>query len=290
MSKTGIVWEPIYAEHVMSSYHPESPLRIKKIKEMLDSTKAGKEAVRLQVIPATKEQLAWVHDRKYIDSIEATEGKTVQLDPDTTACPVTWKAACMSAGGTIKCVDALFTGAVKNAYAFVRPPGHHAERDHAKGFCFFNNIAIAAEFAIKEHGVKRIAIVDFDIHHGNGTQNTFYRRSDVFYISTHRWPFFPGSGNRTERGEGLGRGYTLNIPLSKGDDEEFKQLYGSVIPDVITEYRPELILVSAGYDAHETDPLGGFYASTETYSLITEKLVETAKNCCDGKIVFFLEG
>lgn len=290
MARTGVVLEPVYTEHVMSAFHPESPKRLLKIKEMLEETSVGKKAVRLPVRPATKEELLWVHDRKYIDHIEATAGKTVYLDPDTTASPRTWEAAIMAVGGLISCVEAVFSGKVANAYAFLRPPGHHAEHDRAMGFCIFNNVAIAAEYALKKHDVERVAIIDFDIHHGNGTQHTFYKRSDVFYISTHRWPFYPGTGRRDERGEGLGKGYTLNIPLEHGTDEEFENIYSEVVPRVLEEYRPGLILVSAGYDAHESDPLGGFSVTTEGYNYITERLVEAAEKCCGGRIVFALEG
>lgn len=290
MNKTGIVWEPIYAEHLMSVYHPESPARIQGIKKLLSESDVGKNTVKINARPASKEELLWVHDPAYIKMIEKTAGKVVALDPDTTAGPMTWDAARMAAGGVIEAVKAVLEAKVDNAFAFVRPPGHHAEHDQARGFCFFNNIAIAAEYAIKKMGIKRIAIVDFDIHHGNGTQHAFYSRSDVFYMSTHRWPFFPGTGNRTEHGRDLGNGYTLNIPLERGDDEEFKDVYSRVIIPVIKEYKPELILVSAGYDAHTSDPIGGFSITTEAYNFVTKKIFDTAKECCGGKMVMVLEG
>lgn len=290
MAKTGVVWDPIYAEHTMGSYHPESPLRIKKIGEMLAESQVGKRAVRIGARPALKDELAWVHDPKYIDKIESTAGKSVVLDPDTSTSPRTWDAACMAAGGVIECVRSVFDRGVDNAYAFVRPPGHHAERNHAMGFCIFNNVAIAAEYALRKCGAKRVAIIDFDIHHGNGTQNAFYSRSEVYYISTHRWPFYPGSGAAGERGTGLGKGYTLNVPLERGDDEEFREIYGGVVPTEMRKYGPDLILISAGYDAHETDPLGGFFVTTETYNWLAKQLISVAKECCDGRIVLTLEG
>jgi len=290
MNKTGVVWDPIYAQHVMSTFHPESPARITRIKHVLDETEAGKRTIQIKARPVTKEEIGWVHDKKYIDLVESTAGKNVLLDPDTTACPKTWEAACMAAGGVIEAVDEVVKGKIDNAYAFVRPPGHHAEHDRTMGFCFFNNIAIAAEYALKKLGIHRIAIIDFDIHHGNGTEHHFYKRSDVFYISTHRWPFYPGTGNRTDHGQGLGTGHTLNIPLMKGDNEEFKDAYESVVLPVLEEYRPELILVSAGYDAHLDDPMGGFRIETDTYNWLTKKLVEISKKVCGGKIIFVLEG
>lgn len=288
MKRTGVVWEPIFAEHIISAEHPESPKRILGIKQVLEMTDAGRRSIRLNSRVATMDELAWVHDQDYIEHIKDTKGKTVHLDPDTTASPKTWDSAISAVGGAITCVDAVLSKKVDNAFALIRPPGHHAERSRAMGFCFFNNIAIAAEYAIKKFGLHRITIVDFDVHHGNGTQHAFYRRSDVYYISSHNWPFYPGTGSKIERGEDLGKGYTLNMPLNGGDDD-FRRAYDVIIPK-IEEYRPELILVSAGYDAHEMDPLGGFSVTTRTYNWVTKKLVEVAEKCCDGKIVLVLEG
>jgi acetoin utilization deacetylase AcuC-like enzyme len=274
----------------MSASHVESPARISRIKHIIENSEAGRASIKLKARPATKEEIAWVHDKDYIDSIEETSGKVVPLDPDTTACPVTWDAACMAAGGVIEATKAVLDHKVDNAFAFVRPPGHHAETARAMGFCFFNNIAIAAEYAIRKYGLKRVVIVDFDIHHGNGTQHSFYNRSDVFYISTHRWPFYPGSGSRAEHGEGEGVGYTLNVPFETGDDAELKDIYKRVIIPVIDEYEPELILVSAGYDAHNADPLGGLSLSTEAFDWLTGELKAAAERSCNGKIVMILEG
>lgn len=291
MNRTGVVWEPIFAGHVMGRFHPESPGRIMGIKDVLDGTAAGKACKRIPARPATKDEIAWVHAREYIDYIESTKGRTEMLDPDTTACPLTWEAACMAAGGTIECVKAVLSGDVDNAYAFVRPPGHHAERDSAMGFCVFNNIAMAAEYAVKKHGLKKIAIVDFDVHHGNGTEHAFYKRPDVFYISTHRSPFYPGTGAREEHGEGAGKGFNLNVPFPAGTgDAEFKKVYADIVIPVIEEYCPELLLVSAGYDAHKDDPLGGLEVSTGTYNWLTSEFVKAAKKCCNGALVFVLEG
>lgn len=293
MSKTGYVWEEIYTQHIMGPFHPESPRRLERIKEMLErgdfAVKKG--LIKIPARPATKEELSWVHDIDYINSVEKTKGRTVALDPDTTASPKSYEAALMAAGGVMECVKKVISGEVDNAFAFVRPPGHHAEKDRAMGFCLFNNVAIAAEYALKKHGLKRIVIVDFDVHHGNGTENAFYDRSDVFYISTHRWPFYPGTGSREDHGTGEGQGRTLNIPFVYGaDDAEFKKVYKEIVMPVIEEYKPDLILVSAGYDAHEDDPLGGLRVATETYTWLAERLVETAKKCCGGRIIFVLEG
>lgn len=290
MLKTGYVWEKIYTEHVMSSFHPESPLRLQSIKEILDNSDMKDKLVKIPARLSLKEEIAWIHDSAYIDLVEGTKGRTVDLDPDTTACPKTWEAACMAVGGGIEAVKAVLKKRVNNAYAFLRPPGHHAEQGNAMGFCIFNNIAVAAEYAIKKHDLKRVAIIDFDIHHGNGTEQAFYKRSDVFYISTHRWPFYPGTGAANERGEGLGKGYNLNIPMQNGDDEDFYKVYHDTVVPEISIYKPELILVSAGYDAHNIDPLGGFNLTTDFYNWLTSELLKTANKICNGKIVFFLEG
>lgn len=291
MNRTGVIWEPIYTEHVMNRFHPETPARLLGIKEVLDKTEVGKQTVKLRARPATKDEIAWVHDKEYIDLIEKTEGKTVALDPDTTACPKTWESALMAAGGTMECVRAVIEGEVDNAYAFVRPPGHHAESSMARGFCIFNNIAIAAEYAVRKHDIKRIAIVDFDVHHGNGTEHAFYDRPDVFYISTHRWPYYPGTGSRNDHGQGKGKGYTLNIPFAGGaDDGEYRKVYEEIVFPVVAEYKPEIILVSAGYDAHQSDVMGGMNVTTETYNWITQGLLDVANRCCNGNLVMVLEG
>ena len=275
----------------MGSFHPESPQRILAIKEVLDQTDVGKKSIKIPARPATKEEIAWVHHETYINKIEETKGKTVVMDPDTTACAKTWEAALMAVGGTLEAVKSVMDGKVDNAFVFPRPPGHHAERAQAMGFCFFNNVAIAAEYAIHKYSLKKVAIVDFDVHHGNGTQNAFYDRKDVLYYSTHRWPFYPGSGNRDEHGQGGGSGYTVNEPLAdETDDEIFRDRYENVVMPVLREFCPELLLISAGYDAHELDPLGGLRVSTETFNWVTEKFVEVAKECCEGRLVMVLEG
>jgi len=292
----GYVWEELYTKHYMGPQHPESPARLFAIKEVIDSF-AGDKArrdlsplERIHPCPATKEEIAYVHDRGYIDSVECTKGNEVRLDPDTSTSPGSWDAACLSAGGAIAAVDYVIGSDPYRSFAFLRPPGHHAERDHAKGFCIFNNIAIAAEHAIKKHGVKRIAILDFDIHHGNGTQNHFYDRSDVFFASTHRGRFYPGSGDLSETGEGAGKGYTINVQLNAGGgDVEFKMAWDRILPR-IRKFSPELVLVSAGFDAHELDLLGGMNVTAEGFRSLAQEILKLTDDCCNGRAVFMLEG
>jgi acetoin utilization deacetylase AcuC-like enzyme len=246
---------------------------------------------RLHPRPATKEELAYVHTKEYIAQVESTEGKSAWLDHDTAACPKSWTAALLAAGGVIACVDHVLDEEYSHgAFAFVRPPGHHAERDRAMGFCIFNNIAIAAEHAIKKRGVKKIAILDFDVHHGNGTQHHFYDREDVFFASTHRHPFYPGTGHESEKGVKAGLGFTMNVELNAGmGDKDFKSAWGGIFPEV-EKFAPELILVSAGFDAHELDPMGGLNVTTDGYRWLAAELVKLAKKCCKGRLVMVLEG
>lgn len=287
----GFVWEELYTRHDMGEFHPESPLRLMAVKDVIEDVKVAMFLTKLSPKPASKDDIALVHDRNYIDHLETTKGKTVQLDPDTSTCPFTWDAALLSAGGAMECVDYVMGEERSHgAFAFIRPPGHHAEYGRAMGFCFFNNIAIAAEHAIRKFGLNKVAILDFDVHHGNGTQKHFYERSDVFFASTHRQPFYPGTGRPLENGQGAGKGFNMNVALRAGDgDEEFKEAWERILAKV-EEFFPELILVSAGFDAHEDDPLGGLRVTTGGYRWLASRLVALAKKCCNGRIVFVLEG
>lgn len=289
---TGYVWEALYTRHSMGPYHPESPERLLAIKEVIEDTKIAAHLRRLKPVPAAKEEIAFVHDVAYIKRMEETSGRSVYLDPDTSTSPDTCAAALLAAGGAIACVDYVLDDArACGAFAFVRPPGHHAERNHAMGFCIFNNIAVAVEHAIKTHGLKKIAVLDFDVHHGNGTQHHFYDRGDVFFASTHRMPFYPGTGYAIEKGSGKGEGATLNVPLAGGaGDGEFLAAWENKIIPAAEEFSPELILVSAGFDAHEDDPLGGLNVTTEGYRHLAAALVALAEKVCNRRIVFVLEG
>lgn len=288
--KTGIVREDIYLEHVIDYYHPESPERLKHIYSMLDDL-GNTDIIRVPARSATHEELSMVHDAGYIESIQATKGKSVRLDPDTSTSPKSYEAALMAAGGLLSLIDSLMEGKIDNGFALVRPPGHHAERNRAMGFCLFNNIAIGARYLEKKYGLKRIIIVDFDLHHGNGTQHSFYRDSTVLYFSTHQYPYYPGTGWVDETGEGEGRGYTVNVPFSYGmDDDDYMFAFKEVFVPVADMYKPETILVSAGFDAHYNDPLGGMRVTEKGYAMMTRILLETAQRHCNGRILYALEG
>lgn len=289
--KTAIIWDERMTYHEMGYLHPESPKRLLAIKEMLDGDGVGCELARLAARDATKEELAYIHDEAYIARIEGTDGKdVVHLDPDTSTNRFTWGAAKLAAGSAIVCADEVMRGKCKNAFAFVRPPGHHSERGRAMGFCIFNNIAIAADWLIRTKKAERVAIVDFDVHHGNGTQHAFYSRDDVLFISAHRYPFYPGTGSADETGEGKGKGFTLNIPMEGGsDDDDYLRTF-DVITKSIVKYEPDFMLVSAGYDAHAADPLGGMRVTTDGFGRIMRALIDMANEVSNGKLVMILEG
>ena len=292
MKQTAVLWDARYTRHDMGRYHVESPDRLWSIKQVLDGDGIGRELMHLEPREATTYELGYVHDEYYVERIAATAGKElVVIDPDTSTCAHTWEAAVLAAGGAMNTVKAVCEGAVKNAFAFVRPPGHHAECGHAMGFCFFNNIAIAAEYARRHKLAERMAIVDIDVHHGNGTQHAFYDRGDVFFTSIHRSPFYPGSGASEETGSGEGKGATLNVPLSIGaDDDDYKRAFDAHIVPALRGFEPQLLLVSVGFDAHTRDPLGGMRVTTDGFRWMASQLCHAAAECCDGKLMMILEG
>jgi len=292
MASTGVFYDNLCTFHQMGYLHPESPKRLQSIEEVLKGDGVGRQLARLPERDASEEQIAWVHDEAYIRRIRESDGvELVPLDPDTSANAFTWKASLRAAGGYIACVEAVASGACRNAYAFVRPPGHHAERGRAMGFCIFNNVAIGAEWLLKNTDATRLAIVDFDLHHGNGTQHHFYDRGDVFFASVHRFPFYPGSGAADETGEGAGAGATLNVPLEVGaDDDDHKRAIGDIIVPAVERFGPQHILVSAGYDSHIRDPIGGMRMTTEGYRWVMRALVDLADAVCAGRLSVTLEG
>jgi acetoin utilization deacetylase AcuC-like enzyme len=292
MSHTAISYDDLCTYHEMGYLHPENPRRLLAIKEVLDGNGVGREVTRLAARDATETELGWMHDERYVQRIKGTDGKELTaLDPDTSANAFTWKAAIRAAGGMLTCVQAVQEGEHLNAFAFVRPPGHHAEHARAMGFCFFNNVAIGAEWLIREAGCERVAIIDFDVHHGNGTQHSFYKRGDVFFASMHRTPFYPGTGEAGETGEGAGRGANLNVPMPAGaDDDDYRRVMGEIILPAVERFAPQFVLVSAGFDAHQNDPLGGMRMTTEGFRLLMQEIRHVADDCCGGKLVAVLEG
>ncbi len=289
--RIAIVRDPVCQEHTNGPWHPESPQRLQSIDAML----TGMWQEGMEDIPArdaSPTEIAWVHTPEYIKRLELTQGATLtRLDPDTTACTQSYPAALRAAGGTIAAVDSVLSGRCAAAFAFVRPPGHHAEAERAMGFCLLNNVAVGAEYALREHRVRRILIVDWDVHHGNGTMHAFYDSDRVLYFSTHQYPYYPGTGWIDEVGVARGEGYTVNVPMSAGQgDREYLYVFQRILRPIVQEYNPELVLVSAGFDAHKDDPLAMMSVTNRGFRAMTAILGELAQASCQGQMVFVLEG
>jgi acetoin utilization deacetylase AcuC-like enzyme len=241
---------------------------------------------------ATPDELALVHPPPYVEAIaDAARRGGGWADPDTLITPRSYDVAVRVVGATLTAVDAVISRDAANAFCLVRPPGHHASPAQAMGFCLFNHVAVATRHAQTAHGLERVAIVDYDVHHGNGTQEAFYADSSVLYISTHEYPFYPGTGAAHETGEGPGRGHTINIPMPHySGDAEHRAAFEQVVIPALHRFRPQMILVSAGYDAHFADPLAHQQISVDGYGTLVVMLLDAARDLCDGRIVFALEG
>ena len=299
-ARVGYFYSPLFLEHITDrpatnqpqEPHPESPDRLRAIHHELDSSGLLNRLTCLDPKPATRGELARVHEPTMLDRVEALAAQGGGLlDEDTAVSPGSLAAALAAAGAGIQAVDAMMAGTLDRAFLAVRPPGHHATGSRSMGFCLFNNVAVAAAHAIAHHGIKRVAILDWDLHHGNGTQDIFYSRGDVFYISLHQYPLYPGTGAAREAGEGEGHGSTLNIPLPAGaGDELFLNKLRTVVAPALKRYAPQLILISAGFDAHADDPLGSLEVSDEGYRKMTELLLAVAREHTAGKLISFLEG
>ncbi len=281
-----------YLLHTLDD-HPENADRLRAIWKLMESTNMLDNLLSIEPHPASTEQLERVHTPDHIALIKKAAGMgPVMIDYDTYAQPESYDVACLSAGGVITAVDAVMTGRADNGLAIIRPPGHHATPRRAMGFCLFNNVAIAARHAIATYApVSRVMIVDYDVHHGNGTQDAFYYTSDVLYISTHEYPYYPGTGALKDRGVGDGRGTTINIPLRAGTGNMgFEQAFTRVIWPAARRFKPDLILISAGFDAHWVDPLAHLQLDLPGYTHLARELIAMAGELCDSRIVFVLEG
>ncbi len=290
--KLGFLIDDCYLLHDPGLRHPESPRRLIAIKQVINSHSTLDKWQRIEPRPAQRDELELIHHPAHVERVEkAARRAPAYLDPDTVVSSESYRTGLYAAGGVLECVDAMFSGNLSRGFAFVRPPGHHAEPNKAMGFCLFNNVALAAAFARRKYGLKRIAIVDIDLHHGNGTQAAFYDDPAVLYVSTHQYPFYPGTGNFDEVGLKDGKGYTLNLPLPAGTgDETFAPLYAYVVLPILEQYNPQLILVSTGFDAYFQDPLGGLAVTRKGYSSVAASLIRAAEKSCAGKICFVLEG
>jgi acetoin utilization deacetylase AcuC-like enzyme len=268
-----LIASPRFQEHTTPPGHPERPERA----EVFDQVAAAWRDKGGRVVeprPATREELLRVHDAAHVDAMEATNGRAVMLDADTFTSPESYEIALLAAGAAVQAAEHALDHR-ETAFALVRPPGHHAERDKAMGFCLFNNVAVAASAAIAR-GLSRVAVMDIDVHHGNGTQWMFYAEPKVLYVSTHQFPFYPGTGAADETGTGAGKGFTFNVPLAAGaTDADYAAAYRT-IAGVLETYAPELLLVSAGFDAHEDDPLASMRMTTAGYAAVVKSLADTA--------------
>lgn len=280
---------PICLDHDMGEWHPEAPARLMAIIRQLE-TEEFTFLDRREAPLGTRQQIQRVHAPFYVESIfENVPAKGhVHLDSDTAMCPYSGDAALRAVGAMCAAVDAVATGLARNAFCAVRPPGHHAEASAAMGFCFFNNVAIAAEHARAAHGFERVAIIDFDVHHGNGTQNHCYRFRDLFYASSHQFPCYPGTGMEHETGV---FNNIVNVPLRPGTgSDEFRRGYRERILPALHDFGPELIIISAGFDAHFRDPLAQLRLQTDDFAWVTGQLLEVAEKWCRGRVVSALEG
>jgi len=295
MKKTGFLYDDRYLLHDTGHYHPERPERLKAIRKGLEE--AGLLPM-LSPIKGSRAQQKWieaVHNIKYILRFEESclYGLTEMDYPDNQMCGASYEIALLAAGGILDTIKLMMEGKIDNAFCAVRPPGHHAEIDKSMGFCYFNNAAVAAKYLQSEWNIKKVAIIDFDVHHGNGTQHIFERDPSVFYYSIHEHPSFafPGTGREFEKGTDAGLGYTLNTPVLPGQgDAEYKKLMERDLFPAIDGFSPEVILLSTGFDAHTDDDMSGINLSTEGYSWISERIVEMADKYSDGKLISILEG
>jgi acetoin utilization deacetylase AcuC-like enzyme len=288
----GYLIDERYLLHDTGGDHPESPQRLIAIQKALETSGALDRWQRVAPRAARLDELELVHDPDHVRHVEqAARRAPSYLDLDTPVSADSYSTALLAAGGVLQCVDSICSGKLRRVFAFVRPPGHHADRENARGFCIFNNIALAAAYARTKHKLERVAIIDFDVHHGNGTQSCFYGDPNVLYISSHQFPFYPGSGNFDETGIGNGKGYTLNFPLPEGTgDSSFVPIYSKIVSIILDQFEPQLILVSAGFDGHFRDPVGGLALTQAGYASAASSIIRAAERWCEGKICFVLEG
>lgn len=289
MKKVGFLYDDIFLKHEMPPGHPESPQRLITILETLKASEYWDQLIRIKPRRASYEDILAVHTKSYLDTIQSFTGF---YDGDTYVSDQSYEAAMFAAGAVIEAIDHCKSDEIERAFCAVRPPGHHAEADTAMGFCIFNNIAVGARYAQKI-GYRKVFIVDFDVHHGNGTQHIFEEDDSVFYFSTHQYPHYPGTGRDADRGRGKGEGYTYNIPMPSGTgDKDYFIAYRDILPRLIKNFRPDIILVSAGYDIHLHDPLSGFKVTNEGMRSIIRGILlrSTTTYLPSLPYVFALEG
>ncbi len=292
LKRTGFLYHPDYLKHNTGYGHPERSQRLVAVLEALKNWDYWDSLHHIEPTPATVEQILCVHRQNYVEAVkEVCESGGGYVDYETPISAESFDIALLAAGAVLRGVDAVIAGEVDNAFALVRPPGHHAVPSRGMGFCIFNNAAIAARYLQRTHKLKKILIVDWDLHHGNGTQDAFYDDPTVFYFSIHQSPLFPGTGRADETGTGAGLGFNLNSPMRSGSrPKEYVQVFETKLKSAALEFHPDFILISAGFDCHESDPLGGISMTTEGFGQLTDIVCDIAEKTCNGRVVSALEG
>ena len=290
---TALMADPVFREHLTGRRHPECPARFDAVLDSLERTGLIAKMLRVDARDATEEELTLCHTPEYLRTArsDVASGRPYLSTGDTDITPNSWDVAVRAAGGVLNAVDAVFTGAARNAFCALRPPGHHANAGRGMGFCLLNNVAIAARYAQGRYGIARVAIVDWDVHHGNGTQDIFYRDASVFFFSTHQWPLYPGTGRADETGEGPGKGATMNFPFPAGSGR--REILGAVEDSLLPamdRFRPEFVLISAGFDSREGDLLGRFTLTDEDFTDLTRAVMGIAARHAGARLVSMLEG
>ncbi len=295
--KTGLVYHGRFLDHLTGDGHPESPARLESLVRRLKDVSLWDELRHLRFHEADVSRVETIHAAAYVSRFRDTcIGATPVAAMDTMDCRVSkesYEIALFAVGGVLAAVDAVMQGKIRNAFCAVRPPGHHAEHDRAMGFCYFNNIAIAAEYLVREFGLERVAIVDFDVHHGNGTQHAFDRRSDILFISVHESPqtIFPGTGYADEMGSGPGKGFTVNIPMPPfSTDADYRTVFSDRIMPALEEFQPEFLLLDTGFDVLDADPIGHLRLTPGSFGWMTDELCRCAERHCRGRVVSVIEG
>lgn len=287
--RTLLLTDPLFLKHEPGWRHPESPARLQSILSVLARAPVEGTEVR-QPRPATEAELASIHTPQLRKDLKGLAGTEADIDPDTHMSKDTYDAAVLAAGAAVQAVEEVMSGRAGNAFALVRPPGHHAEPGRSMGFCFFNNAAIAAE-AARRQGAERVLVLDWDVHHGNGTQAAFWERRDVLYQSVHQYPYYPGTGAPHEVGAGEGKGFTVNCGIPGGaTDADYAAIFQELFLPIAEAFQPQIILVSAGFDAHRDDPIGGMVLSERGFAAMGSAMKSLAESVCGGRLVLLLEG
>ena len=290
--QVGLVYHPDYLKHHAGRQHPERPSRLEAVMQALETSATAQTMRPLDIQHDAEAWVAKVHASDHIRTVaDACQYERAALDPDTVVCPESYATALKAVAGTLAAADAVMASEMTQAFCAVRPPGHHAEAHRAMGFCLFNNVAILARYLQQQHGLDKVLIIDWDVHHGNGTQHIFEEDPSVFYVSTHQYPYYPGTGATSETGRGRGQGYTLNFPLPPGcDDDVYIDIFEQHLLPRALEYSPDAVLISAGFDAHRDDPLAQMNVTEAGYRRMTQVVKEIAATCSQHRLISVLEG